>query len=42
MTSANRERVRLFEPETVAAEYLRVLQQVVGRARGEPTQGGAT
>jgi glycosyltransferase involved in cell wall biosynthesis len=35
MTSANRERVRIFEPQIVAAEYLRVLSQASATYRAQ-------
>jgi len=33
MSTANRKRVRLFEPRVVAVQYLEVLQSVVGACR---------
>jgi glycosyltransferase involved in cell wall biosynthesis len=42
MTSANRERVRIFEPEVVATEYLSVLRISARIAqKGNPTHIGA-
>lgn len=35
MASANRERIRIFEPELVAAEYLHVLRSLVRRCSSE-------
>jgi glycosyltransferase involved in cell wall biosynthesis len=34
MAAANRERVRLFDPELVGAEYLQVLQSIIGERAG--------
>jgi glycosyltransferase involved in cell wall biosynthesis len=36
MVLANRRRIRVFDPDVVAAEYLEVLQSLAGQTAGEP------